>query len=200
MISNNIILVDIDGVVLDWATPFYEYITNVRGYKRLDTPVRYSVSEMFDIPLEQSNNVYNEFNERYAFNLPPTHDSLEYMPKISEEFGIKFHAVTKMGRNIYCMRNRIDNLIMFGDIWSGIDFFHEHECKSDVLGREPYLNSGCMWVEDLTSNAIVGKRCGLNPILMNNPWNENDHLDGITRVYSWADIYKMLNNNNKEDV
>lgn len=196
-ISDKVILVDIDGVVLDWNNPFTKWVTETKGYVRNSNAIAYDITQNFNITsYEEADALYREFNNHYAWNLPPTHGSLKWMPRIHEEFGFKFHAVTKMGRNIFCMRNRLDNLQMYGDIWVDIDFFENHECKKEVLGAEPYLNSGCFWVEDLMSNARQGHECGLTPILMENPWNIDDHDDDVTKVSSWADVYHMLNTNN----
>jgi hypothetical protein len=55
----------------------------------------------------------------------------------------------------------------------------------------PYLDSGCIWVEDKIENADLGSVMGLAAILMSNESNKNYDGDA-TVVDSWKEIYEML--------
>lgn len=184
--TDKVILTDIDGVCLNWADPFEEYLES-RNFA-----IERGDNGAYEYTVGQS--VYDDFNNSiHATRLPPMHDSLKWMRRIHDDLGFKFHGVTHMGVSEECIDNRKTNLEIFGDIWLGVDHLYHTECKSQVLAN--YEDSGFMWVEDLHVNAEVGLEYGLVPVLMCNTWNRGwDHPD-IPRVTSWRDIYEMLNTN-----
>ena len=56
----------------------------------------------------------------------------------------------------------------------------------------PYLDSGCVWVEDKIKNAELGDRLGMSAVLMKHD-HQNDYTnDAIPAVESWKEIYEML--------
>ena len=56
----------------------------------------------------------------------------------------------------------------------------------------PYLDSGCLWVEDKPENAELGIKMGLTSILMEHSFTEEYNHPDIQKVKTWKEIYEMM--------
>ena len=91
-----IILVDCDGVLLNWEDGFDQYVKS-KGHNRMPgTEAEYSMAVRYNISTATSLSYIKEYNESEAMaNLAPFADSVEYVTKLANE-GFKFIAVTSM--------------------------------------------------------------------------------------------------------
>lgn len=189
--SDKVILVDCDGVLLDWKYGFYKWMLD-HGYKIVEQN-RYEVSETFGIPKEKGKELVQNFNESAAIGyLPALRDAVKYVKKINEEGGYVFHCITSLSTDPYAGKLRKKNL----EKLFGKNVFEKLVClecgadKDDAL--LPYKDSGCIWVEDKPENAIVGDTLGLKSVLIRHDFNKDFVHNNIEKVSSWKEIYDMV--------
>jgi len=184
------IIVDCDGVLLDWAYAFDVWMVE-HGYSRLpntsqyyDQTLRYGISQVEAI------SQIKRFNESGCVGfIPAFRDSVEYVTKLSE-LGWKFEVISCLDKDKYAQKLRQKNLLhLFGDVFDFID------CALDfMVGKEQYLldrykGKNYYWIEDSVDHAESGKRVGLNSIVMDHPYNKE--WDGL-RVKNWKEIYQII--------
>lgn len=192
--KNKTILVDCDGVLLDWEYSFHAWMCR-HGYKIIENGFDiYKVNERYGIEYAEGKKLVRMFNESAAIRkLPPLRDAMKYVKKLHEEHGYIFHAVTSLSNDTYSQYLRTKNLIeLFGKTaFEKYTYLDTGADKDKALAE--YEGSGCYWVEDKPENAECGLRFGLNPILVNHKHNENAELStGIARANNWAFIYRMI--------
>jgi hypothetical protein len=188
---NKTILTDCDGVLLDWEKGFDRWIQR-QGYQF--NPVYksyYSINQRYGIPHGKGMELVEKFNHGSDFEqLEPWRDSVEYVKRLAGE-GWKFVVITTAGTHPWTHGLRWTNLInVFGEgVFESLHVLPIHGDKGDVLGN--YKDSGLYWIEDKPSNAELGFKYGLKPLLMVADYNEN-YANKITKVDNWKEIYKIV--------
>ena len=189
--NDKIIVVDCDGVLLDWEHSFKLWMKE-KGYEAKND-VEYSMAKCYEMGKPEMKRLIRHFNESATMCcLPPLRDAVKYVRKIHEELGYVFHCVTSMTLDRHANKLREQNLSnLFGE--TAFDKVHCLDTgadKDDAL--LPYLDSGCLWVEDKITNAELGDRLGMSAVLMKHD-HQNDYTnDAIPAVESWKEIYEML--------
>jgi len=184
------IIVDCDGVLLDWAYAFDVWMGE-HGYERIpDTDKYYSQSLRYGITDDESYRQIKKFNESGCVGfIPAFKDSVEYVTKLNR-MGWRFEVISCLDKDKYAQRLREKNLKhIFGDVFDFID------CSLDFTkGKEKYLldkyeGKGYYWIEDSVSHAKSGENVGLKSILVDHPYNKQ--WNG-TRVNSWKEIFYII--------
>jgi len=190
-LNNKIIVVDCDGVLLDWEHSFKLWMKE-KGYE-VKNDVEYSMAKSYEMEKPEMKKLIRHFNESATMCcLPPLRDAVKYVRKIHEELGYVFHCVTSMTLDRHANKLREQNLSnLFGETaFEKIQCLDTGADKDDAL--LPYLDSGCVWVEDKIKNAELGDRLGMSAVLMKHD-HQNDYTnDAIPAVESWKEIYEML--------
>jgi len=189
--NDKIIVVDCDGVLLDWEHSFKLWMKE-KGYE-VKNDVEYSMAKSYEMEKPEMKKLIRHFNESATMCcLPPLRDAVKYVRKIHEELGYVFHCVTSMTLDRHANKLREQNLSnLFGET-----AFEKVQCLDTGADKDdallPYLDSGCIWVEDKIKNAELGDRLGMSAILMKHD-HQNDYTnDAIPAVESWKEIYEML--------
>ena len=191
MNKDKVILVDCDGVLLDWEYSF-DYWMKRHGYVKTGV-CEYDMSICYDMPRDEIKRLIRMFNESAAIRkLPPLRDAMKYVKKLHEEHGYIFHAITSLSNDQYAQHLRTKNLReLFGDTaFEKYVYLDTGADKDEEL--LPYKDSGCMWVEDKPENALVGLEMGLDSYLINHHHNADFHNDDVTKVDDWKEIYELL--------
>tara|TARA_B100000925_G_scaffold180818_1_gene136453 strand:- start:1554 stop:2138 length:585 start_codon:yes stop_codon:yes gene_type:complete len=184
------IIVDCDGVLLDWAYAFDVWMYE-QGYERLDdTDEYYDQSLRYGIDRRIANNQVKKFNESGCVGFIPAYrDAVEYVNKLYYR-GWRFEVISCLDKDKYAQKLRAKNLRhLFGDVFDFID------CSLDfTVGKEQYLfdkydGTGYYWIEDSVNHAISGAKVGLNSIIMDHPYNQE--WEGL-RVKSWKEVYQII--------
>jgi len=190
-LNNKIIVVDCDGVLLDWEHSFKLWMKE-KGYE-VKNDVEYSMAKSYEMEKPEMKKLIRHFNESATMCcLPPLRDAVKYVRKIHEELGYVFHCVTSMTLDRHANKLREQNLSnLFGET-----AFEKVQCLDTGADKDdallPYLDSGCVWVEDKIKNAELGDRLGMSAVLMKHD-HQNDYTnDAIPAVESWKEIYEML--------
>jgi|TARA_R110002126_G_scaffold66147_4_gene168201 FMN phosphatase YigB (HAD superfamily) len=189
--KDKLILVDCDGVLLDWGYAFYKWMEESNGLEVMEEGV-YNVAATFHITKTEARNLVRQFNEsaRIGF-LPGFKDAIKYVKMLHAE-GYIFHCITSLSTDEYAKKARMENLErLFG---KGV--FEELiclDCGADKdEGLLPYKDSGCIWVEDKPHNAECGIDMGLRSILIEHGHNVDYENNNLTKVKNWKEIYEMI--------
>ena len=188
MNKDKVILVDCDGVLLDWEYSFDYWMTR-HGYVKVNEGV-YDMAHAYQIEKAEIRRLIRMFNESAAIRkLPPLRDAMKYVKKLHEEHGYIFHAITSLSNDAYAQHLRTKNLReLFGNTaFEKYVYLDTGADKDEELA--PYAYSRCYWVEDKPENAEVGTQLGLTSILMAH--GHNAEYKGV-RVQNWKEIYDMI--------
>lgn len=184
-----VILTDADGVLLNWGYAFNVWMQE-KGYVA-KKPLEYDICEIYDIPRAESKKLVRFFNESAHMGfIPPLRDAMQYVRKLHEEHGYVFHLITSMSKDENAQKLRTMNIQkLFGET-SFVKFIYldTGADKDEVLSQ--YEGTGYVWVEDKVENAEVGKRFGLESILMEHGYNMNNQEFPL--MTGWKDIYEYL--------
>ena len=191
--KKNLILVDADGVLLDWEYAFSIWMEEHGFAKQEGHQFEYDIGVRYGIDREQSFKLIKMFNESAAIGfLPPLRDAMYYVKRLHEEHGYVFHCITSLSTDVNAQRLREMNLAkLFGKTaFELIVCLETGADKNQAL--EPYRDSGCWWVEDKPENAEVGHELGLKSILMEHGHNMNHANEQIPVVKNWREIYAII--------
>ena len=188
---DKVILTDCDGVLLNWEYAFYVWAER-HGYKcKPGSEKTYDLGERFDIDDEEKNLLCKTFNESAAIGfLPPLRDAMYYMDLLHRKHGYVFHAITSLSTDHQAQELRTQNLKkLFGDtMFEKFIYLGTGAPKDEALAA--YEGKGYTWIEDLTVNARVGAKYGLDSILVEHSHNMNN--TEFPTFKTWSEIYDYI--------
>ena len=190
---NKLILVDADGVLLDWEWAFNVWMQEHGFAEIAGSKLSYDMSIRYGITREQVRKLIRIFNESAAIGfLPALRDAMYYVKRLHEEHGFVFHCITSLSLDPNAQRLREMNLQkLFGPtVFERIVCLDTGADKTEAL--EEYEGSGCWWIEDKPENAAVGYEAGLKCLLVEHGHNMHYFHEGITLVKSWREIYVRI--------
>lgn len=193
--KNPRILVDIDGVCLNWLDGFIRYMRH-QGFVNLREHVKHDeLGYRFGINHEECDNHIRTFNGgHWEFGtLPPEEGAVNGIRYLNEKMGYRFVGITSCTTSPTTISLRKANLYnVFGDVFDAVHCVDHGKSKNTHLADyEPTF-----WVEDKTVNAEAGLQYGHQCILMNRLYNSNDKIDSqIKRCYSWDEVILTIKNN-----
>ena len=191
-ISEKLVLVDCDGVLLDWLYTFNNWMSE-HGYKQAADVDTYDLSIVYGMDKATMSDHIKTFNESAAIGyLPPLRDAVKYVRKMHEELGCVFHCITSLSLNQYAgtlRKQNIENLF-------GKTAFEKIVCLDTGADKDeallPYIDSGCLWVEDKIPNCELGVKMGLTSVLVRHNFSKDYVNDEVAIVDTWKEIYEML--------
>ena len=194
--KKKIILVDGDGVILDWEYAFDVYL-QTHGFNKVEGgEFKYNIGKRYGIEPEQGKKLVKIFNESAAIGfLPPLRDSMFYVKKLAEEHGYRFHLISSLSKDENAQELRRMNIRkLFGEYaFEKFIFLDTGADKDDAL--EPYRDTGYYWVEDKIVNAEVGYELGLKSLLMEHGHSLDYDNPNIPKVKNWKQIYDIIVDN-----
>ena len=191
--KDKVIMVDCDGVLLDWEYAFDQWMKR-HGYIG-DSDGDYKMGTKYGIEGSEAKKLIRMFNESATIRkLPPLRDAVKYVKKLHEEHGYIFHAITSLSNDTYSQHLRTKNLCeLFGPtVFEKYIYLDTGADKDKVLDN--YRGTGCYWVEDKPENAVHGAVRGLESILVAHNHNADFEIGNlnITRVQNWKEIYDLI--------
>jgi FMN phosphatase YigB (HAD superfamily) len=191
--KESIILVDCDGVLLNWEYAF-EIWMEQHGFEKIEGGnLDYDISKRYGISREQCTRLIKLFNESAAIGfLPPLRDAMYYVDKLHREHGYVFHCITSVSIDPNSIKLREMNLRkLFGET-----VFQKIVCLDTGAPKDtalyPYRDTGCWWIEDKISNAELGAELGLNSLLMEHGHNMHHYHDQVRTVKNWQEVYNIV--------
>jgi uncharacterized HAD superfamily protein len=191
--KNKIILVDADGVLLDWEYAFDVYLRTHGFNKQPGGELKYDIGKRYGIDREQGKRLIKIFNESAHIGfLPALRDAMYYVKRLHEEHGYVFHCITSLSNNEDAQELRRMNLRkLFGQTAFEKFVFLDTGADKDAA-LEPYRNSGYYWIEDKIVNCEVGNELGLKSLLMEHGHNMDYENPAIPRVKNWKEVYDIV--------
>jgi hypothetical protein len=190
--KDKVILVDADGVCLNWEYAFAIWMEQ-HGFKTVPgSQFDYSMGTRYAIDADQSKRLIKMFNESAAIGfLPALRDAVYYVKRLHEEHGFVFHCITSLSLDPNAGKLREMNLNkLFGSTaFERVVCLDTGADKNAAL--EPYRDSELWWVEDKPENADVGHNMGLKSILMEHGHNMKHHCT-YPVVKNWREIYSII--------
>jgi len=189
---NNLILVDADGVLLNWEFAFDMWMNEHGHRKQPGTQFKYDIGKRYGIDRDVGKKLIKTFNESAAIGfLPPLRDAIHYVRRLHEEHGYVFHCITSLSLDRNAQRLRKMNLEkLFGEtVFEQIICLDTGADKDEALA--PYRDSESFWIEDKITNAEVGKSLGLRSILVEHGHNM-DYTGDIPLAKNWREIYGII--------
>ena len=186
--QDKVILVDCDGVLLDWGYAFQQWMKR-HGYI-MKNPEVYDVGFMYGLERNEKQRLCRMFNESATIRkVPPLRDAIKYVRKLHEEHGYVFHAITSLSNDEYAQHLRTKNLQeLFGPtVFEKYVYLDTGADKDEAL--EFYRDTGCVWVEDKVENAIAGAAVGLESVVMSHGYNQHSEFP---LMRNWKDIYNYV--------
>lgn len=189
-LSEKVILTDVDGVLLDWAYAFTEWMDRHNFKMVPGSETEYDVNKRYDLTFAEKERIVRMFNESaWIRKLPPLRDAVKYVRKLHEEHGYIFRVISSLSTDTYSGHLRTKNLIeLFGPtVFESYVYLDTGADKDEAL--EKYRDSGCFWIEDKPENALLGTELGLESILVDHPFNR-DYVGH--RCKNWKEIYETI--------
>lgn len=191
--KNSLILVDCDGVILNWEYAFAVWMEQHGFNKVPGGDLDYNINERYGIDYEQGRKLIKMFNESAAIGfLPPLRDAMYYIKRLHEEHGYTFHCITSLSTDPNAGKLREMNLAkLFGKT-----AFTKVVCLDTGADKDaallPYRDTGCWWIEDKPENAETGYRLGLRSIVIEHGHNMHYYHKDIPVVKNWKELYKII--------
>jgi FMN phosphatase YigB (HAD superfamily) len=190
--KDSVILVDADGVLLNWEYAFAIWMETHGFVKQPGSDFEYDIGRRYNIDHAQGRKLIKIFNESAAIGfLPPLRDAMYWVKRLHEEHGYVFHCITSLSLDPSAGKLREMNLNkLFGKTaFERIVCLDTGADKHEALAE--YRDSGCWWVEDKPENADVGHALGLKSILVEHGHNMN-YLCPYPVVKNWREIYSLI--------
>jgi len=190
---NKTILVDCDGVLLNWEYAFAIWMEQHGHQKQPGAEFVYDIGSRYGMARSQGRQLIKMFNESAAIGfLPPLRDAMYYVKRLHEEHGYVFHCITSLSTDVNAQRLRDMNLRkLFGDtVFERVLCLETGADKREAL--EPYRDSGCWWIEDKPENAEVGLDLGLRSVLIEHGHNMDHANERLPVVRNWREIYELI--------
>ena len=203
MISNRIILTDVDGVLLEWEHHFTKWMLQKsyfddRGnryypHKLLpDKQSTYEMAQRFGVSKDEIRALIREFNRSAWMGTQRPMDESQTWVKLLAAEGWTFIPITSQTSDIPAQELRKRRLgELFGDhVFTNYHILGTGADKDSALAE--FHGTGLYWVEDKPHNAVAGLKYGLKPILIDHQYNRDFEHPDVLRVSNWKQIHEIL--------
>lgn len=182
MPNQKTLLVDIDGVILDYHGAIIDAYRS--HYIECDDPK--SLDDIFSPTL--INGMITLFNQTPKFSeIEPYRESDVYLKQLYND-GYKIHAITACGDALLTQQLRKDNLDnVFGDIFHEVSYVPLGSSKMEILKR--YRDSNIVYIDDMIQHYIDAESIGLDALMMETDFNKDIQAK---KVKSWKEVYDYL--------
>lgn len=190
MEEEKLILIDADGVMVNWIDGFHLWMKSKNYIAK--TISDYRIETCYDITRKEAAVLARKYcNSEVISNLNPLPGAVEYISKLHNDYGYKFYVISSLSDDPNAIKRRKKNLQnLFGK-----HIFKEIKCIK--CGGNKYFdllkwkNSGLFWIEDKFENAKIGYDLGLRSILIDQIYNRNKN-GNFPRAKNWEEIYNII--------
>ena len=186
-----LLLLDVDGVLLDWLSGFEQYLLQQAPELHRDFSGLHdaeNLEQLLGMSTTQMDNWIHKFHHdpefEYLQPLPGAQAALRTLQP-----WVRMVCITASGRSPDSVRMRKANLLsVFGDV------FDQVWCTNGSVEKPKYLHMypPGYWVEDTLNNAIMGVKAGHEAFLMDAIYNKHVHDDQVRRVTNMAEVGDII--------
>lgn len=186
--SASSIILDCDGVILDWLAKFQAFAEKRLGRKLCSSgPSNFDLHRWLGVSdIAQALQLIRQFNsgEDGMFGQLPPMRGAQAALKTLANAGRDLHIITACSLSKEVIALRAHNLrTVFGDIFSQIHYVGLQDSKSPLL--KEYTRA--TWVEDKYENAIAGVEAGHKTYLIRASHNLDREASCLVRGLTWVD-------------
>lgn len=188
--DQRLILLDCDGVLVNWNDGFHTWMTGL-GYTRRNEHV-YGIHERYGIDEDLAYRLVGEFNHSASIaRLEPLPYAVAVVRELHFRHRFDFVVISSLSNDPVAAVHRRDNLYThFGvEPWKEIRCIGCGDPKDRELAR--FKDTNFFWVEDKSENAELGLKFGLRPIILDAPYNQ-DTNPNIPRVFNWIQLWNHI--------
>jgi len=195
MNKHNTILIDCDGVLMNWNQSFEEWMITQKGHIIADN-TQYPIHHRYDISPREAMDCVAHFNDtQWIKYLDPLPRAVPIIKSLYHDHGIRFVVISSLGGDHYSADHRRHNLYEhFGPAIKDIHCLPTNVSKMGVLKS---FAPGHIWIEDHVNNAVIGAGVGHKTIIHTHPYNlheaivafKDDTTDNMMGcVSNWRDM------------
>lgn len=187
-LPSKVILTDVDDAILDWSSPFIEWVKGRPDLKPVCENLRdcENIEAWLGCDYSLTRELIHEFNTHPEIwpNFQPLPGAQEAVSRLADA-GYKFVAITACDTDDWTREHRWNNLQRaFGGAFDTLHCVGLGGSKWEHLAR--YRPT--YWVEDKWSHAVDGAELGHQSILMSYVHSEQYQDDRIIKVNNWTEI------------
>ena len=188
------LLVDVDGVMLNYVAGFVEYFF-IKFGRRLDPtgPSDYNMTAWMGVRDDQTcKAILSDFNngDLGGFAKLPVYPGVKERILAAHSAGREVHVITSSSRRPASVEMRRQNLHeQVGPYFTSITCIDLHESKLPYLMEHPES----VWLEDNYQNALLGVEAGHESYVIRS--SHNRHFEGqhdqthlVSWISSWTDL------------
>jgi FMN phosphatase YigB (HAD superfamily) len=179
------IVLDCDGVLLNWHKGFISYSLKYHGLRlnALSPMDSYDMHTWFNnMSKETFIRLVSEYNS-YPRVLEPCRGAIESIQDLASYEDLEFSVLTSFGSCPHMSNFRQEYLqVVFNNIFKEVRVLKLRECKRQALIE---MNPD-VFVEDCAEYAITGRELGIKTYLVNTTYNQG--VEGVTYIDSLEDL------------
>lgn len=183
------ILVDVDGVLLNWEESFTAWMLE-RGYE-VQVQDHYKQSVRYGIEQFTADRLIEQFNtSAWIGFIKPLRDAVSVIDTMLSEHW-HFECITSLSDDHWAGELRRMNLERF----FGRAAFRRVRCIATGADKDDILREykrGLWWVEDKPENALAGLEAGHKPLLIDHKYNRWFNHPDVRRVENWEQIRQII--------
>ncbi len=188
MIDPCVVAFDIDGVVADTMSLFFEIAEkeyNISGIKHEDV-TSYNLEDCLDVDNDLMVEIFTRIiNGEFSSTLKPISGAPQVLNKIAEKCKSLLFVTARPHKGDII--NWLSDIIGVKPEILEVETTGSFEGKIDVL-----LNNGFSYIlEDRFETCELLIEAGITPILYKQPWNNREH--SFIEVNGWKEFEKLLN-------
>lgn len=155
------ILIDVDGVLLEWTSKLAEYFVTIgidpeKAHRAHAWGEFISPAELTGLPKDEAMKVLEDYNASvYIKYLTPYKDALQVINMLKQEWN--FIAVTALGTDRESVDLRMENLnFYFPNAFSKVHAVGIEDSKEEILSQYPKT----FFIDDSPEHTKTAKECG----------------------------------------
>lgn len=179
---NKTIIVDVDGVILD----YHKGIIEAYEDHYIDCPNPTDLLDVFSPTVGKG--FIALFNQTTKFSeLEPYREADVFLKRLYDQ-GFTINLITACGDSLNTQQLRLDNLHnVFGDIFNEITMVGLGKSKYEYL--KGFTETNFVYVDDSYDHYLDAESLGLDAIMMETEFNK--HFD-TKKVKNWKDLYEYI--------
>lgn len=186
------VLLDCDGVLLDWESAFREWVTTKLRRPIIAQPTDWRLANWLGVTEEVASALVEEFNHGEHFGSLRPISGAEWAIGALADTGVEMHVITSCAANPEVAARRRQNLsARFGDVFASVTCLDLGQSKVMALVEH---DPGAIWVEDNFNHAFTGRALGHRTFILRYPHNRKHEKEprGLVWCDDWADVMARI--------